>query len=143
MNPMPLTTSSLFGVPATFSPPADGQLASTLSTQGQFKSMLIGPGVDVASPANILSGPDSKVGLIDGSQIASAPFADLVTNGIGQVEALEKQAKYAVEGLMSGRGVDVHEAMIATEKAEMSFELMLSVRSKALAAYQQVIGMQF
>jgi len=39
--------------------------------------------------------------------------------------------------------VDVHEAMIATQKAGMGFELVLSVRNKALAAYQQVMGMQF
>jgi flagellar hook-basal body complex protein FliE len=33
--------------------------------------------------------------------------------------------------------------MIATQKASMAFELALSVRNKAVAAYQQVIGMQF
>jgi flagellar hook-basal body complex protein FliE len=39
--------------------------------------------------------------------------------------------------------VDVHDAMIATQKADMSFELALAVRNKAVAAYQQVMGMQF
>jgi flagellar hook-basal body complex protein FliE len=73
----------------------------------------------------------------------SAPFADLLTEAVGQVGQLESQAKSAVEGLMAGTGVDVHQAMIATEKAEMGFELVLSVRNKALAAYQQVMGMQF
>jgi len=74
---------------------------------------------------------------------ATAPFGDLLVESIGQVDRLEEQARTSVEGLMSGRGVDVHEAMIATEKAEMGFELVLSVRNKALAAYQQVMGMQF
>jgi flagellar hook-basal body complex protein FliE len=73
----------------------------------------------------------------------TAPFADVLTEAVGQVAKLEKQSRAAVEGLMSGKGVDVHEAMIATEKAEMGFDLMLAVRNKALAAYQQVIGMQF
>ena len=71
------------------------------------------------------------------------PFADLLSEAVGQVDQLDKKARSSVEGLISGQGVDVHEAMIATEKAEMGFELMLSVRNKALAAYQQVIGMQF
>jgi len=44
---------------------------------------------------------------------------------------------------MTGSGVDVHQAMIATEKANMAFELTLAVRNKAVQAYQQVIGMQF
>jgi flagellar hook-basal body complex protein FliE len=72
-----------------------------------------------------------------------APFADVLTDAMGQVEQLEQQAKAAIEGLMTGKGVDVHEAMIATQKAGMGFELVLSVRNKALAAYQQVMGMQF
>jgi flagellar hook-basal body complex protein FliE len=48
-----------------------------------------------------------------------------------------------VTGLMTGSGVDVHQAMIATQKASMAFELALAVRNKAVQAYQQVIGMQF
>ena len=74
---------------------------------------------------------------------ATAPFADLFTGAVGEVNALDAQARTAVEGLMTGSGVDVHQAMIATEKADMAFELALSVRNKAVAAYQQVIGMQF
>jgi len=44
---------------------------------------------------------------------------------------------------MTGSGVDVHQAMIATEKADMAFELVLAVRNKAVQAYQSVMGMQF
>ena len=44
---------------------------------------------------------------------------------------------------MTGSGVDVHQAMIATEKANMAFELALAVRNKAVQAYQSVMGMQF
>jgi flagellar hook-basal body complex protein FliE len=61
----------------------------------------------------------------------------------GQVDQLENQAQAAVAGLMTGSGVDVHQAMIATQKADMAFELALAVRNKAVQAYQQVIGMQF
>ncbi|MGA2806759.1 MAG: flagellar hook-basal body complex protein FliE [Terracidiphilus sp.] len=71
------------------------------------------------------------------------PFSDLLTDAVGQVNQLESQAHAAVQGLMTGSGVDVHQAMIATEKASMAFELALAVRNKAVQAYQQVIGMQF
>ena len=77
------------------------------------------------------------------SQTAPAPFADLLTDAVGQVNQLENQAHAAVDGLMSGAGVDVHQAMIATQKASMAFELALAVRNKAVQAYQQVMGMQF
>jgi flagellar hook-basal body complex protein FliE len=74
---------------------------------------------------------------------ASTPFASLMTDAVGQVSQLEDGARTAITGLMTGTGVDVHQAMIATEKASMSFELALAVRNKAVQAYQQVIGMQF
>jgi flagellar hook-basal body complex protein FliE len=73
----------------------------------------------------------------------AAPFGDLLKNAIAGVDGLEQQASSAVEGLLRGTGVDVHDALIATQKADMSFELALAVRNKAVAAYQQVMGMQF
>jgi len=79
----------------------------------------------------------------DGVKAAPAPFADLITGAVGQVDALEQQASATVKGLMTGSGVDVHQAMIATQKADMAFELTLAVRNKAVQAYQSVMGMQF
>ncbi len=73
----------------------------------------------------------------------AAPFGDLMKNAIAGVDGLEQQASAAVDGMLRGTGVDVHDAMIATQKADMSFELALAVRNKAVAAYQQVMGMQF
>ena len=74
---------------------------------------------------------------------ASSPFAELMTDAVGQVNELQQQAQTAVTGLMTGSGVDVHQAMIATQKADMAFELVLAVRNKAVQAYQSVMGMQF
>ncbi len=73
----------------------------------------------------------------------ATPFADLVQNAVGEVNQLDQQAHAAVTGLMTGSGVDVHQAMIATEKADMAFELTLSVRNKAVQAYQSMMSMQF
>jgi flagellar hook-basal body complex protein FliE len=72
-----------------------------------------------------------------------APFSDLLTDAVGEVGRLEDQARITASGLMTGAGVDVHQAMIATEKASMAFELALAVRNKAVQAYQQVMSMQF
>ncbi len=44
---------------------------------------------------------------------------------------------------MAGSGVDVHQAMIASEKASMAFEMVLAVRNKAIQSYQTVMSMQF
>ncbi|HEX4030215.1 MAG TPA: flagellar hook-basal body complex protein FliE [Terracidiphilus sp.] len=73
----------------------------------------------------------------------AAPFSDLFTDAVGQVNQLDTQARAAVDDLMTGTDVDVHQAMIATEKSDMAFEFALAVRNKAVQAYQTVIGMQF
>jgi flagellar hook-basal body complex protein FliE len=78
-----------------------------------------------------------------GAVPASAPFGDALRNAVSGIDGLEQQAATAVNGLLQGTGVDVHEAMIATQKADTAFELALAVRNKAVAAYQQVMGMQF
>jgi flagellar hook-basal body complex protein FliE len=73
----------------------------------------------------------------------AAPFSDLMKDAVGEVDTLQSQAQSAITGLMTGTGVDVHTAMIATEKASMAFELALAVRNRAVQAYQQVMSMQF
>jgi flagellar hook-basal body complex protein FliE len=92
----------------------------------------------------LINGGTSASGSPAGSSSASpTPFSELLTDAVSQVNQLQDQAQTAVAGLMTGSGVDVHQAMIATEKASMAFELALSVRNKAVQAYQSVIGMQF
>ena len=69
-----------------------------------------------------------------------APGRDPQCAGPGETDAsnIDLQAP-----AMRGDGVDIHTAMIATQKADLAFNLALSVRNKAVAAYQQVMGMQF
>ena len=72
-----------------------------------------------------------------------APFAGMFRSMVEQTNALSQKATDAVTGVMSGQGVEIHDAMIATQKANMAFELALQVRNKAVGAYQQMMGMQF
>ncbi len=74
---------------------------------------------------------------------AGTPFAGMMRAMVEQTSALDQQASQAMTGLMNGHGVEVHDAMIATQKADIAFELALQVRNKAVAAYQQMMNMQF
>jgi flagellar hook-basal body complex protein FliE len=78
-----------------------------------------------------------------GASSAATPFSGVFQSMVEQTSALDATASQAVTGLLSGKGVDIHDAMIATEKADMAFELALQVRNKAVGAYQQMMGMQF
>jgi flagellar hook-basal body complex protein FliE len=98
----------------------------------------VGPGTSDAIGKTIV-----RPAPADQNQPASSPFADLFTDAVGQIGQLEEQARTTVDRMMTGSGVDVHQAMIATQKASMAFELALAVRNKAVQAYQSVMGMQF
>ena len=74
---------------------------------------------------------------------SGVPFAGMLQSMVQQTSALDQKASQAVTGLLNGSGVEIHDAMIATQKAEMAFELALQVRNKAVGAYQQMMGMQF
>jgi flagellar hook-basal body complex protein FliE len=74
---------------------------------------------------------------------AGVPFAGMLRTMVQQTGALDQKASQAVTGLLNGSGVEIHDAMIATQKADMAFELALQVRNKAVGAYQQMMGMQF
>jgi flagellar hook-basal body complex protein FliE len=85
----------------------------------------------------------AMAGATGSAPATGAPFGNLLESALTNIDGLEQQASTGVEGLLQGTGVDLHDAMIATQKADMAFELALAVRNKAVAAYQQVMGMQF
>lgn len=92
------------------------------------------------------SSTGTAAGVQDGSEASLSyptPFARLLEDAIGKMQQLETNAANTVTGLLSGQGVDVHTAMIATEKANLGFEMMVAFRNKAVAAYQQLMGLQF
>ena len=74
---------------------------------------------------------------------SGTPFSGVLKDVIAQTTKLDQQAQSAVTGMLNGSGVEVHDAMIATQKADMAFELALQVRNKAVGAYQSMMAMQF
>ena len=103
-------------------------------------------GISISNAITGMAGdwpPAEGVGGAGGAKGAAAPFAGLLKNAIQGVQGLENKAAGTVEGLMTGQGVDVHQAMIASEKADLTFEMALAVRKKAGAAYQEGMEMQF
>ena len=78
-----------------------------------------------------------------GNSKPGSGFSDTLRDAVSEVDALNLEASYKVSSLVEGNGADVHEAMIAVQKADLSFQLMLQVRNKVVQAYQQIAGMQF
>ncbi len=70
-------------------------------------------------------------------------FMETLRGAMDQVNQLQETADTKVGALLQGNGMDVHSAMIAVEKADLSFQLMMQVRNKIVQAYQEVSRMQF
>ncbi|HVN18442.1 MAG TPA: flagellar hook-basal body complex protein FliE [Dongiaceae bacterium] len=70
-------------------------------------------------------------------------FRDVLHGAINDIRELESQAQAQVAGVLEGNGADVHSALIAVEKADLSFQLMMQVRNKIVSAYEEISRMQF
>lgn len=66
-------------------------------------------------------------------------FGDFLKNCLNEVNKLQVEADQSIEDLATGKTSNVHETMIALEKADVSFHLMMQVRGKILDAYKEVI----
>jgi flagellar hook-basal body complex protein FliE len=91
----------------------------------------IGPqSLPITAPAHVPSAKGSE-------------FMQNLEKTIHQVESLQTDVEKQAEDLVTGQGRDVHSAMIAVEKANLSFQLMMQVRNKIVQAYEEISRMPF
>jgi flagellar hook-basal body complex protein FliE len=69
-------------------------------------------------------------------------FQSMLAGAIGQVEQSQQTAHQAVQGFLSGENEELHTTALATQKAELQFEMFLQVRNKMVSAYQEVMKLQ-
>jgi flagellar hook-basal body complex protein FliE len=70
-------------------------------------------------------------------------FGETLRSAMDEMGSLQSQAETNVGEVLEGTGGDVHTALIAVEKADLSFQLMMQVRNKIVSAYQEISRMQF
>ena len=68
-------------------------------------------------------------------------FKEALENSVKKVNQSQLQAHTAMEELATGRSSNLHETMIAIQKAETSFKMLMQVRNKIINAYQEVMRM--
>ena len=69
-------------------------------------------------------------------------FNTHLKNALGEVNDLQQKADQAIQHLVGEGKGDLQETMIALEKADVSFRLMMQVRNKVLEAYQEIMRIQ-
>jgi flagellar hook-basal body complex protein FliE len=100
-------------------------------------------GIVPSIPAQDLQKLNSDVAppSVDAAQ-SGGSFQNLLGEFVGEVNARQVAAGDAIAGLMSGKNVSLHQAMISMEEASVSFQMMVEVRNKLLDSYQELMRMQ-
>ena len=68
-------------------------------------------------------------------------FSDYLKAQITDVNQTQVEANEAVSAMATGRSHNIHETMIALDKADVSFRMLRKVRNKAVEAYQEIMRM--
>ncbi len=94
------------------------------------------PGSQAVSPIrsgatgnNRADGPDAAGG---------ASFKDALMKQIDQVNRLQQDAETAIEDVVSGKRDDMDNVMIAKQKADIAFQMLLQVRNQMMDAYEEI-----
>ena len=69
-------------------------------------------------------------------------FSTLLKDAIGDINKLQGYADEAIAKVQLDNTASIHEAIIALEKADISFRAMMQVRNKIMDAYQEIMRTQ-
>jgi len=97
---------------------------------------------DITIESNLKSLLPLTLGKAKKSGDAGGSFSKILKNSIEQINQLQSEADRSIEHLVAGNTKNLHETMIAMEKADISFRLMMQVRNKIIEAYHEIMRMQ-
>jgi len=90
--------------------------------------------------SNLPTSPTPATGVDAGE---SGGFGATLKNALQRVDQLQQDSDASSAQLVQGDRQDIHNVMIAVEKADIAFQLMMQVRNKIVNAYQEVSKLQF
>jgi flagellar hook-basal body complex protein FliE len=96
-----------------------------------------GPILPISAPAVV-----DAIRPAGGGSGTGAAFQAVFSSAVQSVEAFGKDASASVERFLSGDGEELHTAILATQRAELAFDLFLQTRNKVVNAYQEIMRMQ-
>ena len=86
-------------------------------------------------PVESLAPPKTAAG-------GGAVFQSVLDSAIQSVQKVQESAASAVGAVLEGKGGELHSAILATQRAELQFQLFLQYRNKVVSAYQEIMKVQ-
>ncbi len=90
----------------------------------------------IESPHKFIKSDDNN------TKVEKFSFSSFLSNAIDKVDTAEKVSNAMGEALAMGKLDNVHDAMIAAQKAEITLNLALEVRGQVLDAYRELMRIQ-
>ncbi|MGF7185183.1 flagellar hook-basal body complex protein FliE [Desulfitispora alkaliphila] len=79
---------------------------------------------------------------ISRKQTPDGSFGDVLKEALNPVNDLHHKAEQMNTKMVLGEDIDLHQAMIATSKADLALQFTVQIRNKLVEAYQEVMRMQ-
>jgi flagellar hook-basal body complex protein FliE len=113
-----------------------GQMTNTLQNydvKNWSKSVEIGSKMDFSNEFPELSSSETS---------DTKSFGSFLADSISKVNGLQQDADIAMQRLASGKSQNLHETLLAVERADIAFKQMNQVRMKVIDAYREIMKMQ-
>lgn len=76
------------------------------------------------------------------SKSGTQSFGQIVSQKLEEANSLQKNADQLTESFLTGGPVEIHQMLIAAEKADLALRQTVEVRDKLIDAYKQIANMQ-
>jgi flagellar hook-basal body complex protein FliE len=95
-----------------------------------------------ANPAGPIAMPEPRAPGQSDETGAASSFMGSLKEAISHINDAQSGASQAVDALVTGQTTNIHQAMVALQQADVSFQLMMQVRNKLVSAYEDIQRMQ-
>jgi flagellar hook-basal body complex protein FliE len=97
--------------------------------------------ISINPPALTPVSPAESSPFAPAQSAGASSFHDVLSGAIGEVESARSSADQSVSRFLSGEGDDLHSTILASQRADLEFQMFLQVRNKVVSAYQEVMRM--
>lgn len=73
---------------------------------------------------------------------AQKSFASVLKQSIEKVNEAQIQSDVMTQKMARGENVDLHQVMVASQKASVTLQATMEIRNKVIEAYQEIMRMQ-
>lgn len=93
------------------------------------------------TPLEVFRQVEGQTGVNTDNNIIKS-FAQLFQEKLAQVESIQQEADALTESFLVGEPVELHQVMLAMEKADLALQLTVQIKNKLVEAYKEISHMQ-